>query len=301
MKQAQNNNGMWIIIVLIIFVLGYAYKDQLPALTAPGNLTTPSLAQQAQTEVPISSNGTISIESFNLQIFGVDKMKNEAFLKYIPVITSPYDVIVVQEIRDASGASFPALVDNLAERNNRKYAYVISERLGSTDSKEQYGVIYDASKLKFVKALQYNATGFERPPFAVMLADKDFMFTIIDVHTKPENAKAEIIELDKVVTEAKKLGTNNIIIAGDLNAACGYFKHEAYILGNYTWIIHDDADTSVATLSCSYDRFIVTPEIMPYYTGISGVNRYDVRNNVPEEDVRAVSDHYPIYMKLKVS
>ena len=48
-----------------------------------------------------------------------------------------YDIIAIQEIRDASQTALSALVD-LANSDGSQYDYVVSERLGRTTSKEQY-------------------------------------------------------------------------------------------------------------------------------------------------------------------
>ena len=52
-------------------------------------------------------------------------------------IIRTYDVIAIQEIRDASQTALPALVD-LVNADGSQYDYVVSERLGRTSSKEQY-------------------------------------------------------------------------------------------------------------------------------------------------------------------
>jgi len=62
-------------------------------------------------------------------------------------IIHTYDIIAIQEIRDASQTALPALVD-LVNIDGSQYSYVVSERLGRTTSKEQYAYIYNTDTVE---------------------------------------------------------------------------------------------------------------------------------------------------------
>ena len=68
-----------------------------PAATLPDNID--------------SSNETLRIGAFNIQVFGVTKASKPEVMDVLADIIRTYDVIAIQEIRDASQTALPALVD----------------------------------------------------------------------------------------------------------------------------------------------------------------------------------------------
>ncbi len=70
-------------------------------------------------------------------------------------VVARYDLLLFQEIRDASQTAFPALVEMAKRISGRPLAFVVSERLGRTDSKEQYGYLYDTSKVSIASTYVY--------------------------------------------------------------------------------------------------------------------------------------------------
>ena len=64
-------------------------------------------------------------------------------------IVRTYDIIAIQEIRDASQTALPALLD-LVNVDGSQYDYVVSERLGRTTSKEQYAYIYNTHTIEVI-------------------------------------------------------------------------------------------------------------------------------------------------------
>lgn len=55
--------------------------------------------------------------------------------------------VAVQEVRDSSGTALPALLAAV-NADGSDYAYIESERLGRTSSKEQYAYVYDQSTVE---------------------------------------------------------------------------------------------------------------------------------------------------------
>lgn len=64
-------------------------------------------------------------------------------------IIRTYDVIAIQEIRDASQTALPSLV-NLVNADGSQYDYIVSERLGRTISKEQYAYIFNTQTIEII-------------------------------------------------------------------------------------------------------------------------------------------------------
>jgi len=95
------------------------------------------------------SNETLRIGAFNIQIFGISKASKPEVMEVLADIIRTYDIIAIQEIRDASQTALPALVD-LANSDGSQYDYVVSKRLGRTTSKEQYAYIYNTQTIEVI-------------------------------------------------------------------------------------------------------------------------------------------------------
>lgn len=86
---------------------------------------------------------------------------------------------------------------------------------------------------------------------------------LVAIHTSPSKANQEIDELAVVYDDViRKLGITDVIILGDLNAACSYMsdsKWKTNRLANdrrFHWLISDCVDTTVTGGLCAYDRSV---------------------------------------------
>ncbi|OWF35323.1 Deoxyribonuclease-1 [Mizuhopecten yessoensis] len=258
----------------------------------------------------------LRIAAFNLKVFGDKKLQNSDVVNILVKIIKRYDITIVQEIRDIDGSSFKTLMEKLnSQAMDPEYASVLSDRLGKTNSKEEYGMIYRKGLVLLVDTYQYpdpSYTFFERPPFAFRVrtnaVDLD-EFAIIAIHTKPENAVEEIKKLVDVYqnTSDHWNGLKNILIAGDFNAGCRYVtasEMKTIALRNdpsYTWLIGDNVDTTTYNSDCAYDRFVVAGDALKaaIVPGTARVFRFDEEYKLTEEETKDVSDHYPIEVDIR--
>jgi len=96
-----------------------------------------------------SINETLRIGAFNIQVFGTSKASKPEVMDVLARIIRTYDIIAIQEIRDASQTALPALV-NLVNADGSQYSYVVSERLGRTTSKEQYAYVFNTQTIEVI-------------------------------------------------------------------------------------------------------------------------------------------------------
>ncbi len=78
-------------------------------------------------------------------------------------ILSNYDVTFIQEVRDKSGTAFPHLISELnnctsGHCKNEKFMFHLSPRYGRTNSKEQYGVIFEYVECNLLVNLHSSTT-----------------------------------------------------------------------------------------------------------------------------------------------
>ncbi len=252
-----------------------------------------------------TSENTISIAAFNIQVFGVTKAGKPEVMEILSKTIRNFDIVAIQEIRDISETALPKLLDAV-NSDNSTYAHIISARLGRTSSKEQYAYIYNTQALEQIETpyVYPEPTGdpFHREPYIARfrILDNNRTFVLITVHTDPDEATQEIEALPGVIESAKAVFTEeeDFIILGDLNADCRYFdEDEQSLLRNseYFWAIGNSADTTTKSTDCTYDRIIFTSAVEPYFTGDSGVFRFDTEYGLTYDETVAVSDHYPVY------
>jgi len=257
----------------------------------------------------------LKIAAFNIQIFGVSKMDKPHVVEALLEILSEFDLILIQEIRDASGEAIDELMQALNQRDDH-FAITLSERLGRTRSKEQYAFIYRSDLLQLLHAevLPDPEDHFER---GIYLANfihlaSDQSLTFLGTHLSPGDAEAEMLALaDHVEDELDHLHADEeLIVFGDFNADCRYLtqreRDEDRLLNdlNLYSYIDDSMDTTTSSTDCAYDRLLSTisqatdngeeASIIK-----SGVFNYDQYFEYDEALSRAISDHYPVWAEIQ--
>jgi endonuclease/exonuclease/phosphatase family metal-dependent hydrolase len=254
--------------------------------------------------IPAYASDTITIASFNIQVFGKTKASKTDVMSILANTISRFDIVAIQEIRDKSGTAIKKLEEAI-DATGSDYTVIIGPRLGRSSSKEQYAFIYRTETVEPIGNLytypEPNGTDpFYREPFIGEFKAKsgNFDFILITVHTDPDEATEEIRALNNVLIQAKTHypKEDDFIILGNLNADCDYYKESQHnpIIGT-TWLIPNTADTTVKDTVCTYDRIIITNQVVEDYTGIAKVFRFDEKYHMSPEMAAKVSDHYPVY------
>lgn len=269
-------------------------------------------------------NDGFKIGAFNVQIFGISKMKKTAVANILVHIISRYDIILIQEIRDKSGQAVEELLNQINARNKQTpYSMKISPRLGRSQSKEQYAFMYKESAdltvlhdyvyddVNLVSNSGQNITdNFEREPYIVMFESSTTVlkrFVLAGLHISPSKAVSELQALEGVFEDIRaRLNTSEIMLMGDFNADCSYVPNYKWenipikIDPSYTWWIEDDVDTTVGNTYCAYDRFISTGQ--GFKTAIVNTSAtvfyFDTEFMLNQTFSLNVSDHYPIEFQL---
>ena len=92
-------------------------------------------------------NPTIKIATFNIQVFGTSKLKKTPVMQVLAEVVRRFDLVAIQEVRsidDTILPQFSALINSTGVR----YDFVIGPRLGRTNSKEQYAILFDTSRIE---------------------------------------------------------------------------------------------------------------------------------------------------------
>ncbi len=237
----------------------------------------------------IEEGPSVTIATWNLQIFGKTKAENTALMQTYADILDDYDIAFVQEIRENNGTAFQALCARLPE-----YTCDISTRAGRSNSKEQYGLLYrnmtweneSVTLLDWRDYTPDDQDRWERPPLAVTFRVHDYVFTLYTLHTKPADVEQELVALENLIDDK-----GNVVVLGDLNADCSYYRPDKSVaFSTWQWVIRDSEDTTVAKSECTYDRILLNTDASREY----------LRKGIVTEGINTtVSDHYLVWVMLR--
>ncbi|NXI64914.1 DNSL2 protein, partial [Anseranas semipalmata] len=279
----------------------------------PSRMGTMALALSLlATALLCPATATLRIGAFNIQAFGDSKMSDEAVAGVIVNILSRYDVVLVQEVRDSDLSAVTELMEQLNSLSSSPYDYEISGPLGRDNYKEMYLFIYRTDVVSVVDTYQYEDPQdvFSREPFVLKVSaphTKAEEFVMVPLHSAPHDAAAEIDALyDVYLAIVSKWGTDNIMFLGDFNADCAYVKQGDWssirlrTSDVFKWLIPDSADTTVGRSDCAYDRIVVCGaklkrSIVPNSAAVYNFQR---AFQLEQDEALAVSDHYPVEVKL---
>ncbi len=297
-----------IFILMVIILAGYIYISKNPTVIdgIPNKPDKQPVITPAGPPATVTSlNNTVKLAAFNLQIFGTTKAGKPEVMEVLSKTIRNFDIVAVQEIRDASQTALPVLRNAVNDMAGPKYDFVQSERLGRTTSKEQYAYIYNTQTMQQIGdpyTFPDSNDLFQREPYIAefKVRDSNFDFVLITSHIDPDTADQEINDLPNVVENAKGRyqGEGDFIILGDLNADCNYFDENSgspLRSSDYLWVINNSIDTTTKATACTYDRIILTSQAKDDFTGNSGVFRFDQVYNLSYNMTISVSDHYPVY------
>jgi len=273
------------------------------------------------TTIELDRSEVARVATFNIKVFGDTKMSNATVVAELVDLFQAYDMVAVQEIKDIDEEVPYLFLDELngvAGQDNvtnqtLNWSMVLSERSGQQEddknSQEQYAYYYRPTVFRSLDngTLYDDSTNdsFQREPFmaSFMLldpsgADTGTDLVIVNVHTKPTLAVEEMSALGDVHLwgQANYSDDDDYVILGDFNGDCSYASYNELIelsiaSENYTWLIPDDADTTVGESRCAYDRIVTTSQLDGRLTGTWGIDE--------RISSGAVSDHKPVWFELQ--
>jgi endonuclease/exonuclease/phosphatase family metal-dependent hydrolase len=254
----------------------------------------------------------LNIASFNIQIFGTTKYGKKDVVEVLVRIVRRYDLVLIQEIRDASNTVIHNFLQDVNKAEGRTaYKVSVSERLGSGSHKEQYAYMYRVDRVKiadvFVISGYHNT--IERPPYVALIHPIEngvthSPFISIGIHTRPSDAVSEINALVGVYEKATRhFNTKVALLMGDFNAACGSVSNKKFDLLTLTkdkrfmWLINEASNVATGS-NCAYDRFVAAGGFEKFVTKKASVFRFDTEYGLDRTLTGKVSDHYPIQIEV---
>lgn len=247
------------------------------------------------------------IGSFNIQVFGEKKLANPQVMDVLTKIVRQFDVLAVQEVRAKNSEVMSQFLSQINSQG-AKYDFVIGPRLGRTTSKEQYAVIYDTERVAIDSNTVFTVNDpydrLHREPLVTRFLargrpDANFSFSLINIHTDPDETKAELDTLDDVfrAVQSDTSGEDDVILLGDLNVDDRHLGELGQLPG-ITWVISGTPTNTRGDKT--YDNILFDRRTTTEYTGKSGVCQFDQQFGLTRDEALLVSDHCPIWAQFSI-
>jgi endonuclease/exonuclease/phosphatase family metal-dependent hydrolase len=251
---------------------------------------------------------TIKIASFNIQILGRSKIAQKRVMEVLCDVVRRFDVVAIQEVRANTDDILPRFIEKI-NSGGRRYDYLIGPRLGRTSSKEQYAFVFDAATIETDRTALYTvddrADLLHREPLVASFrvrgppASEAFTFTLINVHTDPDEVSQEVAALAQAYQAVRNdgRGEDDVILVGDLNADETKFGPLGQVQ-NIAWAISGVPTNTIGTQT--YDNILFHRTATSEFTGLCGVVDLMRDYQLTLDAAKEVSDHLPIWAEFSV-
>jgi endonuclease/exonuclease/phosphatase family metal-dependent hydrolase len=274
-------------------------RSSLPAASAP-DLPPPPLLEDGQQ--------TITIASFNIQVFGESKLAKPDVMNVLAQVVRWFDVVAIQEIRAKNQQVIPRFVE-LINAEGAHYKHVVGPRIGRTVSKEQYAFIYNSATVELIPESVYTVDDpddlLHREPLVAAFRARGpppsaaFTFSLVNIHTDPDETDQELDVLDDAFRAVRNdgRGEDDVILLGDLNvddSHLGELGRMPYV----GWVITGMPTNTRGTKM--YDNLVFDRRATIEFSGRSGVVDMMRQFNLTMDLAIDVSDHLPIWAEFSV-
>ncbi len=287
--------------------------DQSPPAGYPTSAASPSAPAPNPTaggnSIPPRTVNTMLIGSFNMQRLGPSKLADRWVMEKFSEIIRCFDVIGLQEITSKDQSTLPQLVEQI-NASGARYSYTISPRIGreSTGYYEQYAYVFDTTRVRggaeFCYAVQDQADVLHREPFVgrfeTVTPNQPFTFTLINMHTDPDEISYELDVLADVFVNVRQFEypEDDVILMGDLNAGPPNLQKLSQIPGSYAAINGLPTNTRKSKTS---DNFVFDQQAVREFTGRAGVFDMEREFQLQMSDAERISDHLPIWAEFSMN
>jgi endonuclease/exonuclease/phosphatase family metal-dependent hydrolase len=317
-KEGRMRRLFWLVLIGIALSGGFAglgglqngFDQKKLGSLLSGIFSNASKRQDPTAPPPPRGSDTIRIATFNIRVFGEAKLNDAEAMLAIVAILRNFDLIAIQEVRAISQDIVPQLVALLNADGKSHYDYAVGPRLGRTSSKEQYAFLFDQASIEIDRYQLYTIDDpdrlLHRPPLVGWfrargpLPQQAFTFSLVTVHTDPDEVDLELDVLDDVFYKVRDDGRNedDVIMLGDFNASESHLRQLGQVPGLGKVVI---GQTPTNTLrNAQYDNILFHQTATSEFTGRGGVFDFLREYNLSLQQAERISDHLPVWAEFSV-
>jgi endonuclease/exonuclease/phosphatase family metal-dependent hydrolase len=269
--------------------------------------TVATSGAQPDTPVPAGSGlAPVRIASFNIQVFGESKLAKPQVMHVLADVARQFDVLAIQEVRARRQDILPRFIDQI-NAAGRSYEFAIGPRLGRTTSTEQYAFVFDSQRIEIDREGMYTISDpddlLHREPLVAGFrvrgppAERAFTFTLINIHTDPDETDTELDALDDVFRAVRADGRqeDDVILLGDLNVDDEHLGQLGQV-PDIAWAVLGTPTNTRGTRQ--YDNLVFDQRATTEFTGRVGVLDLMREYNLTLDEALEVSDHLPVWAEF---
>lgn len=274
---------------------------QVVARTASGGASR----REAHWPTVQRTGDTLRIASFNVQALGETKLEKPQVAELLARIVRRFDIVALQGIVSRNQDVLPTFVDQINAAGGQ-YDYVISQRLGRGDQRQQYAFVFDRASVELDRSRAYTVQDPEdlllREPFVAWFRvrgpapEEAFTFSLASVHVDPQEASRELNVLDDVYRVVLDDGRNedDVILLGDFQASSRDLGDLGRVPGMMA-VVHSATDTRQTR---ALDNIVLQQRATTEFTGRGGVFSFLREWNLTLEEAMEISEHCPVWAEF---
>lgn len=287
-------------------ILAGCDTDRVPRNSANTAVGQPSASQGPSQPAAAQPADSIKICSFNIQVFGTGKLKKPQAMQVLTEVVRRFDVVAIQEVRSVDDTVVPRFLE-MVNSAGAKYDFIIGPRLGRTNSREQYAVLFNTERMEVDRGAVYTADDpkdlLHREPLVARFrvrglpSETAFSFNLVNIHTDPDETATELDALADVFVGVQQNGSgeDDVILLGDLNVN----EYRLGRLGLLPGIAYAVTGTTTNTRRDKmYDNIVFDRRATSEFTGRWGVLDLAKEFSLTEAAALEVSDHCPVWAEF---
>ncbi len=286
----------------------------LPGAPLNGAPLTGTTTMSAGSGGSLRGQRPLMIGTFNVQRFGESKMGKPDVMKHLRELALPFDVLAIQEVVSKDVKIIQEFVTKLNDEYNVQFNYITSPWLGDTSYKERYAFIYDTSRLTLLEqpfVLSDPENKLHREPLVARFAvradesENPFTFVLVNVHTDPDVAVAEmdfISDLVNVLQSTYAGQEDDLMILGDFNLDPKKIFEDTKFAGRTDWASVLDPTVMTNTAGTkSYHNILFSPSRTEEFLNRKGVINFKQKFALTDDSAKEISDHMPVWAAFSLT
>ena len=266
-----------------------------------------SFVRNSAPGLPPASRDTIRLASFNIQVLGTSKLAKTDVIESLVQVIRRFDVVAVQELRSKDQTVMSKFAQ-MINADGSQYDFIVGPRQGRTSSKEQYVFLFNTRVIEFVPDSAFIVPDrkdlLHREPMAARFRvrrsgnEQGFSFTLLNIHTDPDDTKIELDELYNsfIFTQRQVAPEDDVILLGDLNVNSRKLGQLAQV-PDITWTVASEMTNTRRTKS--YDNILFNRYATSEFTGRQGVFDLEKELGLTRQQALRVSDHLPVWAEFR--
>lgn len=303
--------------VLLVAALGggwYFYKhyevDGLAGLsvTPRGEQSPGGSPQEPSRKTKPLDREAISIATFNLGPLDARRLADSRVVGHLVRVIGSFDVVAVQNIQDRNRSVVVGLVDQI-NAAGRDYDFAVAKDPQGEQPGQYSAFLFDRASVQIDRSTVYKVEDprgrFRREPLtasfrAIGPAESEaFTFTLINVHSDPDQVRNEWALLDDVFRAVRdsRHGEDDVILLGDLGgdeSRLGPLEQ----LPNLVWCVSGVPTT--LRESRPVDNILFDRKATVEFTARGGVMDLMGELKLSKPEVLKIVGHFPVWAEFSV-